>query len=70
MSVERVPVRIYPDDIAASRAVARRVADCIRRKNAEGRPTVLGLPEYHALEAFVRWPIPRSAHAAEQLEKP
>ena len=30
----------------------------------------LGLPEYHALEAFVRWPIPRSAYAAEQLEKP
>ena len=27
----------------------------------------LGLPEYHAIEAFVRWPIERSASAAAQL---
>ena len=27
----------------------------------------LGLPEYHALEAFVRWPLKRSANAAAQL---
>ena len=47
MSVERVPVRIYPDDLAASRAVARRVADCIRRKDAEGRSPVLGLATGH-----------------------
>ncbi|MFB3892640.1 MAG: glucosamine-6-phosphate deaminase [Phycisphaerae bacterium] len=28
----------------------------------------LGLPEYHALEAFVRWPLTQSAHAASQIE--
>ena len=27
----------------------------------------LGLPEYHALEAFVRWPLKRSANAVAQL---
>ena len=27
----------------------------------------LGLPEYHAMEAFARWPIKRSAHAASQI---
>ena len=29
----------------------------------------LGLPEYHAIEAFARWPLQRSAHAAAQLER-
>ena len=29
----------------------------------------LGLPEYHAIEAFARWPLVRSAHAAAQLER-
>jgi glucosamine-6-phosphate deaminase len=29
----------------------------------------LGLPEYHAIEAFAQWPLARSAHAAAQLEK-
>jgi glucosamine-6-phosphate deaminase len=29
----------------------------------------LGLPEYHALEAFVRHPVARSAHALSQLTK-
>jgi glucosamine-6-phosphate deaminase len=28
---------------------------------------VLGLPEYHALETFARWPVPRSMQAASQL---
>ena len=28
----------------------------------------LGLPEYHGLEAFARWPLERPAHVAEQLE--
>jgi len=28
----------------------------------------LGLPEYHGLEAFARWPLRRSAHAEAQLE--
>jgi glucosamine-6-phosphate deaminase len=27
----------------------------------------LGLPEYHAIEAFARWPIKRSANTREQL---
>ncbi len=29
----------------------------------------LGLPEYHAIEAFVRWPVEPAAMAAGQLEK-
>ena len=29
----------------------------------------LGLPEYHALEAFVTWPVHRSAYATSQLLK-
>ena len=29
----------------------------------------LGLPEYHAIEAFARWPLARAANAAAQLEK-
>jgi acetylornithine/succinyldiaminopimelate/putrescine aminotransferase len=29
----------------------------------------LGLPEYHAIEAFARWPIKRSANTREQLAK-
>lgn len=29
----------------------------------------LGLPEYHAIEAFVRWPVEPSAMSAGQLEK-
>jgi len=28
----------------------------------------LGLPEYHAIEAFARWPLQRPAHVEEQLE--
>jgi glucosamine-6-phosphate deaminase len=43
MSIERVPVKVYPDDRSASRAVARRVAEWIRLRNAENRPAVLGL---------------------------
>jgi glucosamine-6-phosphate deaminase len=30
---------------------------------------LIGLPEYHALEAFVRWPLERTAQAAAQLAK-
>jgi len=29
----------------------------------------LGLPEYHALEAFARWPLARANHAAAQLDR-
>jgi len=29
----------------------------------------LGLPEYHALEAFARWPLARSQHLKSQLER-
>ena len=43
MSIERVPVKVYPDDRAASRAVALRVAEWIRLRRAENRPAVLGL---------------------------
>jgi glucosamine-6-phosphate deaminase len=47
MAAERVPVRVYADDKAASRAVARRVAKWIRKRAAEGKPTVLGLATGH-----------------------
>jgi glucosamine-6-phosphate deaminase len=47
MNVERIPVKIYPDDRAASREVARRISDLVRRQNAEGRTTVLGLATGH-----------------------
>jgi len=47
MNPERIPVKIYPDDRAASREVARRISDLVRRRNAEGRPTVLGLATGH-----------------------
>jgi glucosamine-6-phosphate deaminase len=30
----------------------------------------LGLPEYHAIEAFVRWPMRRPAAVEAQLEPP
>ena len=30
---------------------------------------LLGLPEYHAIEAFARWPIRCSIHAQNQMEK-
>jgi glucosamine-6-phosphate deaminase len=47
MNAERIPVKIYPDDRAASRVVARRISDLIRSRSAEGRPTVLGLATGH-----------------------
>lgn len=45
--VERVPVKIFEDDKQASRAVARRIAQLIRHKTAQGQPTVLGLATGH-----------------------
>ena len=47
MSVERVPVKIYQDDKAASLAVAGQVAACIRAAMAQGRGAVLGLATGH-----------------------
>ena len=47
MNTERVAVRIYPDDKAASRAVARQVADLVASRHAAGKPTVLGLATGH-----------------------
>ena len=47
MNAEKVPVRIYADDKGASRAVARRIAEIIRARAAEGRPAVLGLATGH-----------------------
>ena len=43
MSIERLPVKVYSDDLGASRAVARRIAEWIRKRNAEGHAAVLGL---------------------------
>ncbi len=37
------PVTIHPDPAAAGAAIAADIADLIRRRQAEGRPTVLGL---------------------------
>jgi glucosamine-6-phosphate deaminase len=47
MNVERIPVKIYPDDRAAGREVARRIANVIRHGSAEGRAAVLGLATGH-----------------------
>jgi len=47
MSTENVPVRIYETAEAASRVVAREIADLIRQRHARGRPTVLGLTTGH-----------------------
>jgi glucosamine-6-phosphate deaminase len=38
-----VLVQVYPDKQAASASVAAKISALIRRRNAEGRPTVLGL---------------------------
>ncbi|MGY4535656.1 glucosamine-6-phosphate deaminase [Mucilaginibacter sp. UYNi724] len=40
---EKLPVTVYPDQRAASIAVAGRIAALIRKKQAAGQPTVLGL---------------------------
>ena len=42
-TIERVPVSVYDDSSDASRAVAREIADLIRKRKAAGRQTVLGL---------------------------
>jgi len=47
MSTENVPVRIYETAEAASRVVAREIANLITEHNAQGRPTVLGLTTGH-----------------------
>ena len=47
MSGERVPVSIFEDSASASKALARRIAEIIRSKQAEGVPAVLGLPTGH-----------------------
>lgn len=40
---EKVPVRVYPDQTTASLAVAKRIADLIRDRQASGEQAVLGL---------------------------
>ena len=47
MDLERIPVRIYCDDKQASCAVARRIAELIRAKAAQGAQAVLGLATGH-----------------------
>jgi glucosamine-6-phosphate deaminase len=43
ISFERVPTKIYKDANEASKVVAHEIAQIIRRKNAQGKPAVLGL---------------------------
>ncbi|GAB2534646.1 glucosamine-6-phosphate deaminase [Rufibacter soli] len=40
---EKLPVTVYPDQHEASRTVARRISDLIKRKQQNGEKTVLGL---------------------------
>lgn len=47
MSTERIPVKVYEDNAQASKAVARKIADCIRRRSDEGKACVLGLATGH-----------------------
>ncbi len=46
-SFEKIPVFVYDDDKAASRAVARRIAQLIREKSVAGKHAVLGLATGH-----------------------
>ncbi|GAB4015602.1 glucosamine-6-phosphate deaminase [Spirosoma koreense] len=43
ITYEKIPTHIYADAKAASRAVAREIADLIRQKQSEGKPCILGL---------------------------
>ena len=47
MSTEHIPTRIFSDAGAASIAVAHRIAELISQRNAQGKPTVLGLATGH-----------------------
>ena len=47
MSTERIPVKIYHDNVLASRAVAQRIAQIIRMRAAAGKKAVLGLATGH-----------------------
>ncbi len=40
---EKLPITVYPDQEAASKVVARRIADLIKSKQQKGKMTVLGL---------------------------
>lgn len=46
-SFEKIPVFVYDDDKTASLAVARRITQLIREKNAAGKHAVLGLATGH-----------------------
>lgn len=41
---ERIPVRIFDNPALMARAIAQHIANLIRRRQAENRPAVLGLP--------------------------
>ncbi len=45
--MERIGVEVYEDNKKASNAVAKLIAEVIRRKNAGGKPAVLGLATGH-----------------------
>ncbi len=40
---EKLPVKVYPDEHIASKVVAQRIANLIRRKRKEGKNAILGL---------------------------
>jgi glucosamine-6-phosphate deaminase len=40
---EKLPVTVYPDKLTASKTVAKRIAEVIRKKAAKGENAVLGL---------------------------
>jgi glucosamine-6-phosphate deaminase len=43
VGTEKIPVTVHPSSGAASKAVAREIAELIREKNSRGQPAVLGL---------------------------
>ena len=55
LAIEHTPVQVLDDPADVSWTVAAEIADFIRRRQSEGRSCVLGLAEYEAIEAFVRW---------------
>lgn len=64
--VERIPVKIYETSKAASHAVARRIAELIRKRKQEGRNCVLGLATGHTpIEVYREL---RRMHKEEKLD--
>jgi glucosamine-6-phosphate deaminase len=52
-SFEKIPVKIYPDLKAGSKAVAKQIADFIREKQKKKEKCVLGLQQDLLLKLYM-----------------